>query len=157
MEASPAVSAPPVTAPATRGWAHSALLTRGARLLGLGVMVASVLLPATGRFGIDLCFVHASTGLPCPGCGMTRAIIAVSHGHLATALGLHPFVVLAWPLFFGLAVLALLPSSVTARLDAWLNVRGRWLGRVYQVLIFAFVGFGVLRFAVFAALRQQFP
>ena len=66
-----------------------------AALLGL-----SWLLPADGvpRFlpGLDTCAFHAATGLPCPGCGLTRAFIALSHGRFHTAWALHPF---AYPLY----------------------------------------------------------
>jgi len=68
-----------------------------AALLGL-----SALLPADGvpgfLPGLDTCAFHAATGLPCPGCGLTRAFIALSHGRFHAAWGLHPF---AYPLYAG--------------------------------------------------------
>lgn len=36
------------------------------------------------------CPLYALTGLPCPGCGMTRAWIAALHLDLAGAFGYHP-------------------------------------------------------------------
>lgn len=30
----------------------------------------------------NICIFRATTGLPCPGCGLTRSIIAAVHGHL---------------------------------------------------------------------------
>jgi len=156
MEATPA-ALPVPDAPQKSEWTHSALLSRGGRVLGLVVMLASLVLPAAGsRFGPDLCVIHNVTSLPCPGCGMTRAIIALTHGDLQAAVGLHPFVLFAWPLFAFLAALALLPASASEKVDRWL-ARRPWVARFYKVIIFAFAGFGALRFALFAALRQPFP
>ncbi len=42
--------------------------------------------------------LHALTGLWCPGCGTTRAIHALLHGHLALALSMNPLAVLSLPL-----------------------------------------------------------
>lgn len=44
------------------------------------------------------CPIHTSTGLLCPGCGATRALEALVHGHLAQALALNPLVTLLLPL-----------------------------------------------------------
>lgn len=40
--------------------------------------------------GIYLCPFHAVTGLYCPGCGGTRSMIALLHGHLGEALHDNP-------------------------------------------------------------------
>lgn len=52
------------------------------------------------------CVLRSITGLPCPGCGLTRALLAALHGGLAAAWQLHPLFWLA-PLIL-LAVLILL-------------------------------------------------
>ena len=38
-----------------------------------------------------LCPWKALTGMPCPGCGMTRALVAMAGGHIMAALRYHPF------------------------------------------------------------------
>ncbi len=38
-----------------------------------------------------LCPVRFLTGLPCPGCGMTRAFCHLAHGHFISALQFNPF------------------------------------------------------------------
>jgi Protein of unknown function (DUF2752) len=36
------------------------------------------------------CPLRALTGIPCPLCGMTRAVVAAAHGHLGTSLAFNP-------------------------------------------------------------------
>lgn len=54
-----------------------------------------------GDDGPPLCPFRLVTGLPCPGCGATRALAAAAQGDLGTVLGLTP----VWPL---VALVALL-------------------------------------------------
>lgn len=68
-------------------------------LISLAVLLASLVLPAGGFPGIDTCSFHALTGLSCPGCGLTRAFCAISHGHFRDAWSLHPF---SFPLYAAL-------------------------------------------------------
>ena len=88
-------------------------------LLGLCAVVL-----AHAVSGLDLfhCPFHALTGRPCPGCGLTRALLASARGELGVALRFHPFVPLVWG---GLALVVLaagLPARPRARL---LDVVGR--------------------------------
>ncbi len=68
------------------------------------------------------CPLRATTGVPCPFCGMTRAVVAAVHGHLGTSLSFNPG---------GVVVLLLArrrdctPRVVTARLLAALGTPGR--------------------------------
>lgn len=48
-------------------------------------------------YGIP-CFFHAVIGLPSPGCGMTRALIAALHGRFAQAFFFHPLWVIIPPI-----------------------------------------------------------
>ena len=38
-----------------------------------------------------VCPLRTATGIPCPGCGLSRALVALLHGHAADAVALHPF------------------------------------------------------------------
>jgi hypothetical protein len=62
--------------------------------------------------GPGLCLFHRLTGLECPGCGMTRAFHALTHGHVDEALG---FNLLSLPLFIALAVVLVLDLVYIAR------------------------------------------
>lgn len=59
-------------------------------------MVAAALGVAV-HFDAPLCPVALITHHPCPGCGLTRASIALLQGHFAEAAHLHPLVFVALP------------------------------------------------------------
>jgi hypothetical protein len=59
------------------------------------------------------CPFHAFTGVPCPGCGTTRAALALARGDVAGALGWNPLAALA--LAAGFAACALAPAWVALR------------------------------------------
>ncbi|MES2465233.1 MAG: DUF2752 domain-containing protein [Armatimonadota bacterium] len=56
----------------------------------------------------SLCIFHTLTGLPCPGCGITRSVVCCCHLRFADSVVYHPLgpVIFAWIL---LAVLRRLP------------------------------------------------
>lgn len=59
------------------------------------VLAASVLLPPPGADGRiwhipSICPFYQATGLPCPGCGLTRAFVCIAHGNLVESLHWHP-------------------------------------------------------------------
>lgn len=47
----------------------------------------------------EVCPMLLLTGIPCPGCGLTRAGILLMRGHFAQAFQMHPFIY-AWTMFF---------------------------------------------------------
>lgn len=62
-------------------------------VLAAAVLIA-VRLGVFDRFGgLPPCIIHSRTGLYCPGCGGTRAVNALLHGHILTSLYYHPLVV----------------------------------------------------------------
>lgn len=61
-------------------------------VLGLGFLAYGLLVYLSGNTSI--CIFKVYTGLPCPGCGMTRAFMAVFHLDFHTAFFWHPL----WPL-----------------------------------------------------------
>jgi len=61
-------------------------------LVGLGTAAASLAFGASTYAGLpDLCLFHATTGLPCPTCGITRSFAATAHGQLGQAFHYHAF------------------------------------------------------------------
>jgi len=54
---------------------------------------------AVGYFSdVSTCVWHAVTGLPCPGCGMTHACLALARGNLRAAWSLNPSSFVAAPI-----------------------------------------------------------
>lgn len=98
--------------------------------------------------GIDLCWVRRLSDLPCPGCGLTRSVVSLARGELAQSLALHPFgvAVLGWALLA--ASSPIWPRALKRVARVWVAQRRPVLDRIYQGLILAFVGFGLLRFLV---------
>ena len=88
---SPELSAIPATP--EPGWAPPWL-----KRLGLLTLVS---LPIVGAIvgSFPLCPTAAFAGIPCPGCGLTRASIAAIHGDTARAFQLHPLVFVVAPLY----------------------------------------------------------
>lgn len=83
------------------------------RALALTIAAVAAAQLAAGSLGWGIpCFFHRFTGLPCPGCGLTRSVLALLHGHVHEAFLLHPF--------GPLALLVLVMSLATAVMpDTW--------------------------------------
>ena len=59
--------------------------------IGSGAMIAiAAAWPALPLHPPLACPLRAATGIPCPFCGMTRAVVAAAHGHLVTSLAFNP-------------------------------------------------------------------
>jgi hypothetical protein len=102
---------------------------RNLRLAAAGLIAVAVVWPALPAHG-SLCPLRASTGIPCPLCGLTRACVAAVHGHLGTSLAYHPLgiaVVIAAAVFLlRPTVLTRLRPPPTAVLIAGLGVLWLW-------------------------------
>lgn len=55
----------------------------------LGYIYIFVVLNGEGNVQLQLCMFHNVTGIPCPSCGTTRAMIQLLHGHFAEAFRLN--------------------------------------------------------------------
>lgn len=114
-------------------------------------VVAAFLVPADLLDRLpSLCLVRGVTGLPCPGCGLTRSFVAIAHLDPGAAFDHHPF---GPALLAGMiAVLAAKPAD--RRLDAWLAgvwaVR-RWVRWAACAIAIGWMAWAVVR--VVTALR----
>lgn len=63
------------------------MTTRRGKCLFLGLLALLIVMWLWLEPG---CWFRSVTGIPCPGCGMSRAWLAALRGDLAAALGYHP-------------------------------------------------------------------
>ena len=59
--------------------------------LALAALGVSLIWPPGNLPDVPLCAMKTYTGLQCPGCGLTRAFCAISHGQFRAAWGFNPF------------------------------------------------------------------
>ena len=118
----------------------------------LGMLVLVSHLPPDGA-GVPVCLFQAMSGLPCPGCGLTRALSSLVQGHPAAAFSYHPFAFIVLPLFLMLASYNFFPLAARQRLQTFCDRQDRLIRRGYHGFIYAFVAFGVLRMLAYAASR----
>lgn len=120
------------------------------RLSVVGVLAALVAV----AFALEVPFCPTATllGVPCPGCGLTRATLLLMRGELAQALRFHPLVWVLAPLYLGLIAAAALgyvrgprAPAKAARPSLWLDrrlTRAAWalLALVLAVWLARFFG-----------------
>ena len=67
--------------------------------------VAALANPDTIEDGPVICPFRLMTGLPCPGCGLTRAWVYLVHGRLEESLSANPFGMISFALGVALVVM----------------------------------------------------
>ena len=99
------------------------ILAAGERLMRVRVSAVLTVLLGAGAvlnpsrpLPIDLCLLKRMTGLPCPTCGLTRAVCSALQGDWAASLGFHPAGILV--------VVSVLGWVTWMSLEAW---RGQML------------------------------
>ena len=84
------------------------------RVARVALIGGALLLIVTSN--VPLCMFARVTHHPCPGCGLTRATLALLHGNVGDALQFHPLSIIISPLVIGFVVY-----------KSWLYiVKGRW-------------------------------
>ncbi|MCH8824850.1 MAG: DUF2752 domain-containing protein [Planctomycetes bacterium] len=95
--------------------------------------------------GVQICYMQAMAGMPCPGCGITRSMSSAVHGMFAESWSYHPFGVPILLLFIATAGLSILPRTLRQRVAAKVFHNSKATNIVYIVFVTAFVTFGVAR------------
>jgi uncharacterized protein DUF2752 len=115
------------------------------RVLAPLFLLASVFLPPHG-LGFDVCLTHRLTGLPCPGCGLTRSITSLTHGQFQSAEAYHPFGIVIYLVLVALCAYSLLPLRWREAVRSAAIRRDAVVRPAYRLFIATFVAFGLLRF-----------
>lgn len=96
---------------------------------GVALLVGLYLFDPSKVTFFPRCPLHELTGLYCPGCGTTRALYQLAHGHLLAAFRLNPLAVV------------LLPVAALAIWRRKQSIRPVWIWTLLSVV----AGFGILR------------
>ncbi len=93
-------------------------------LVPVGIAVANLL--PTGHLPGSFCPISALARLPCPTCGLLRAMVLLARLDVVGAFHYHPLVPAAWALAVGAAALEVLPARARrwATAFGWRHARG---------------------------------
>ena len=126
------------------------------RLLALGLLAGVLLLPLLAFHWVNrtdslvLCPLRAVTAIPCPSCGLTRALAHLERGHWAEAVRFHPFAPFVFLLVLALSLMLLfelatgrvvIGNPLRDRRDVWLVFAGLVVFQAARTVIF-FLGGG---------------
>ena len=121
-----------------------------------GIAVACAWSPAGASSGPEVCPFRRLTGLPCPGCGLTRSWVSLMHGDVSNAFSFNLF----GPLLLVLTAVAVVIAlwSLVLRDGAPLDRTRSWLSvRVVVGFVAVWLGYGVFRAVDTAAGWGIFP
>lgn len=80
------------------------------RVVVAWVALALAAIHPTHGLGLRVCWLHATTGLPCWGCGLSRSLSCCLRGMFAEAWAYHPFGVMLVGVLFAVALASVLPG-----------------------------------------------
>ena len=95
-----------------------------------------------------ICPTAGLLGLPCPGCGLTRATLLLLQGEFAAALSFHPLVIPLAPMYFGALGWFALELVRGPERPTWSPrwITQRWFSMFGVVVLFATMAVWGLRF-----------
>ncbi|HEX8337207.1 MAG TPA: DUF2752 domain-containing protein, partial [Pyrinomonadaceae bacterium] len=102
--------------------------------LGVTAVAAAQVAAVWAGLGGWPCPLKSALGIPCPGCGLTRASVALLRGDFAAAFGLHAF---APVLLLGLAAFAAAGLLPAARREAFAGAVTRFERRTRAAYVLA--------------------
>jgi hypothetical protein len=103
------------------------------------ILAFAAVLPPRG-VGIPICPSKLVTGVPCPGCGLTRSVTCLAHAELARSWHYHPFGCVVFALAIWFALVPLAAPRLHRRAKASRPARAAGL-----LLLIAFILYGVVR------------
>jgi hypothetical protein len=144
---SPFASAPKPLPPdlAIGGFVYKALFAKRTSISSAIALALSVVLPRGGDLGVSLCWFKRWTDLPCPGCGLTRCFVCLSHGHWREALHFHQLGPLVYLIAVASTVSLLIGEKHRTRLATFFSLHQRAAAFLYWGFIASFIAFGLVR------------
>jgi hypothetical protein len=115
--------------------------TVGAAWLGL---LLAALSPPQGN-GHLVCWLNISTGLPCPGCGLTRSLSCAMRGMFLESWQQHPLGLLILVFFLAIAAASLLSTARQQQLASYMRSRAIIFNSLFLAFVATFLSFGVAR------------
>jgi hypothetical protein len=120
------------------------LIPRTPALVLACILLSIAVLHVTGIFSADrigeaiplFCPFKTLTGIPCPGCGMTRALLSMTKGDFLGATNFNPF---SYFLVF-MIIMSIIPGRQLAKLPSGVPVAMKYLfiAVLLSVLVFWF-------------------
>ncbi len=112
--------------------------------LGLSLAVVS---PPHGS-GVSVCWFEQATGLPCPGCGLTRSLSCGLRGMFSESWHYHPLGLFILVLFIFTAAQSLLPKRFRDGIARRVQAHAMAVNIFYFAFVTVFVVFGATRMAL---------
>ncbi|MBN1955502.1 MAG: DUF2752 domain-containing protein [Anaerolineae bacterium] len=121
----------------------SLLQRRLVALLLVGIALLQLVLVSAGLDGWQ-CPIKAALHIPCPGCGLSGAMVLLLRGQWADALSRHAFAPLFLLVFAVMAVVSALPAQLHQKTVRWIETMERRTG-ITAVFLSALLVYWVVR------------
>jgi len=132
------------------------LFRREVVILAWIALVVGIAMPPRG-VGFSTCTMYVSTGLPCPGCGITRSVSSLFHGHWVWSWRYHPlgWLVALWVI--GTAGSVFWPRGWRSKSWQFVAAHEKVAWRVFWVLLALWLLYGIVRLILVAKGLWRFP
>ncbi|MBI3817977.1 MAG: DUF2752 domain-containing protein [Planctomycetes bacterium] len=133
------------------------IVNRPAATLAAAYLLFAAIQPRGGFSWLDICLFHRSTGVPCPTCGMTRAVTNLFVPDPGAAMRWHPGVLLIFPSLVFLVMLMFVSDDRYRRASELFDPRRRLIFRTGFAVAALFLVFGAARAAAVFLHWTTFP
>ena len=123
---------------------HKLMLNRTSVGVAWVALALAAVHPPHG-LGLPVCWLRATTGLPCWGCGLSRSLSCCLRGMFAEAWGYHPFGVVVVAVLFAIALGSVLPGPAREGVVRFLDRFPRAFNVAYALFVTSFLVYGLVR------------